>query len=212
MRCLVKICGVTCVADALAAAESGADAVGLNFFARSPRRIDEATARIILDALPASVMPVMLAVNESWDAMLALVERLPGIRRVQAHHAELTPPPRSCSWMAAFAVKDSSSLRGIEEFLGRCRQENALPDALLVDAHVPGSFGGTGQVAPWEVLAGFDPGVPLVLAGGLTPDNVGEAIRRVRPWMVDVASGVESAPGRKDVDKVKRFIDAVRGT
>ncbi len=85
-----------------------------------------------------------------------------------------------------------------------------LPSAILVDAHVAGQYGGTGQTAPWHLLADFKPGVPLILAGGLTPDNVADAIRIVRPYAVDVASGVESRPGKKDPDKLRRFIDAVR--
>ena len=85
-----------------------------------------------------------------------------------------------------------------------------FPVAVLVDAYAPGMFGGTGQVAPWHLLADFKPDVPLILAGGLTADNVAEAIRIVRPYAVDVASGVESAPGKKDAEKMRRFIDAVR--
>jgi phosphoribosylanthranilate isomerase len=81
---------------------------------------------------------------------------------------------------------------------------------VLIDAHVPGQYGGTGRTAPWELLAGWDAGVPLILAGGLTPENVAAAVRAVRPYGVDVASGVESSPGRKDADKMRRFIDAVR--
>ena len=81
---------------------------------------------------------------------------------------------------------------------------------VLIDAHVPGQFGGTGQTAPWNLLASFDPGVPIMLAGGLTPENVAEAVRIVRPYGVDVASGVESSPGRKDPEKMRRFVEAVR--
>jgi phosphoribosylanthranilate isomerase len=85
-----------------------------------------------------------------------------------------------------------------------------MPAAVLVDAYVEGQLGGTGRAAPWELLADFRPGVPLILAGGLTPDNVADAIRVVRPYGVDVASGVESAPGRKDPDKVRRFVENAR--
>jgi phosphoribosylanthranilate isomerase len=211
MQCRVKICGVTSVADARAAAELGADVLGLNFYERSPRSIDETTAREILTALPSAVEAVALSVNETWPQIVARVERLPGLFGVQVHHSDMTPCPAAVRWTPAFAVKDADSLRTIAMFLDRCRQEQrALPAAILVDAHVPGQFGGTGQVAPWDLLADFDPGVPLILAGGLTPDNVADAIRRVRPAMVDVASGVEQSPGQKDVDKMKRFIDAVR--
>jgi phosphoribosylanthranilate isomerase len=85
-----------------------------------------------------------------------------------------------------------------------------MPSALLVDAHVPGMHGGTGQRAPWELLAGWRPPLPLILAGGLTPENVAEAIRLVRPYGVDIASGVEIAPGKKDGERMQRFLDAVR--
>ncbi len=113
--------------------------------------------------------------------------------------------------IAAFRVNDRSDLDQIDRYLAKCAGAGALPGAALVDAHVEGQFGGTGQTAPWELLANFRPRVPLILAGGLTPENVAEAIRMVRPYGVDVASGVESSPGRKDPDKVKRFIAAVRG-
>jgi phosphoribosylanthranilate isomerase len=113
-------------------------------------------------------------------------------------------------WIPAFPVRDASSLQQIEAWLDRLRFLNGLPAAILVDAHVPGMHGGTGQTAPWQLLADFRPGVPLILAGGLTPDNVADAIRIVRPYAVDVASGVESKPGVKDPDKIRRFIDAVR--
>ena len=108
-------------------------------------------------------------------------------------------------------VRDAGDLENLSAYLERCRARQQLPSAVLVDAHVAGQFGGTGQTAPWDLLADFQPGVPVILAGGLTPDNVATAIRRVRPYAVDVASGVESTPGRKDPEKVRRFIEAARG-
>lgn len=210
MQCRVKICGVTSVADALAAANLGADVVGLNFYARSPRCIDEAAARLILAALPATVESAMLAVDETWDEALARAERLPGLTSIQFHHSKIEPPTMATRpWIPAFAVKDESSLTSIMAFLRRCRDVDRMPAALLVDAHVPGAFGGTGQLAPWDLLREFVPGIPLILAGGLTPENVADAVRTVRPWMVDVASGVERMPGKKDSEKMKRFIEAV---
>ncbi len=111
----------------------------------------------------------------------------------------------------AFPVRDAQSLVRIVRYLKTMRELHyRLPPAVLVDAHVPGMHGGTGQTAPWQLLAGFDPGVPVILAGGLTPDNVAEAIRIVRPYAVDVASGVEIAPGRKDPEKLRRFIENAR--
>lgn len=154
----------------------------------------------------------MLAVEESWEETLARADRLPGLSIIQVHRAEMTLPPEKLPlpWVPAFALKDESSLAAIATFLDRCRSAGVLPLAILVDAHVPGAFGGTGQIAPWHLLRDFMPGVPLILAGGLTPDNVAEAVRQVQPFMVDVASGVESSPGRKDAERMKRFIDGVR--
>src|SRR5438270_590880 len=101
-------------------------------------------------------------------------------------------------------------LERLTSYLELCRGLAKLPAAVLVDAHVAGQYGGTGQKAPWDLLADFKPGVPLILAGGLTPNNVAEAVRLVRPYAVDVASGVESAPGVKDLEKVRQFIDRAR--
>lgn len=209
MNCRIKICGVTTVADAFAVASLGVDAIGLNFYAKSPRCVDEAVSREILSALPARVKPIMLAVDEDWAVTLARFDRLPGVQAVQVHHRNLTPCPiATCAWIPAFSVKDETSLAAIAAFLQSCR--GGMPEAILVDAHVPGSFGGTGQTLPWQLLAGFDPGVPLILAGGLTAENVEAAVRQVRPFMVDVASGVEAAPGKKDAAKMTRFVAAVR--
>ena len=133
------------------------------------------------------------------------------IRTVQMHGdlpETLSSGPR---WIPAFALRDAASLVKITTYLERLQSAGIVPAAVLVDAHFPGQFGGTGQTAPWHLLADFQPGVPVILAGGLTPDNVAEAIRVVRPYAVDVASGVESSPGKKDADKMCRFVDAVRG-
>lgn len=112
--------------------------------------------------------------------------------------------------IAAFAVRDEASLQTIQRYLDACRAVNRLPSALLLDGHAPGLHGGTGRKAPWQLLASFQPGVPIILAGGLTADNVAEAIRAVRPYGVDVASGVERAPGRKDAEKMRRFLANAR--
>lgn len=210
MRTRVKICGVTTPADARLAADLGADAVGLNFYAQSPRCVDEATAATILRQLPPFVTTVGVSVNEPIAAMAERAQRL-GLAAIQAH-GQLPEPgcPRVLPLIVAVAVKDAHSLAALGEYLAQCGQRGQLPTAILVDAHVAGQFGGTGQVAPWDLLAEFRIGVPLILAGGLTPDTVAEAVRRVRPFAVDVASGVESSPGRKDAEKVRRFIDAVR--
>jgi phosphoribosylanthranilate isomerase len=215
MPCGVKICGVTSVADAVAAAKLGADVIGLNFYKNSPRCIDEATALEIVKELPTDVDAYILAVDEPWTVSLDRAKRLGFAPWIQVHRAEhVVCPDRNQFWMPAFSVKDEASLQSIEEFLNRCRQEGEwAPTAVLVDAHVPGSFGGTGQTAPWEILAEWTQAknnINVFLAGGLTPDNVAQAIRTVRPHMVDVASGVECSPGKKDIEKMRRFIDVVR--
>src|SRR5205807_860785 len=130
---------------------------------------------------------------------------------VQWHGDSYQPDDASpFRFIPAFAVRDRDSLQKIADYLDQCRKLDRVPDAILVDAHVPGQYGGTGQTAPWNLLADFKPGVPLILAGGLTPENVADAIRIVKPYAVDVAGGVESAPGVKDPEKVRRFIENVR--
>ncbi len=210
MTVRVKICGITTPADAETAADCGADLVGLNFYPRSPRYITESQAAAILRVLPPLVEPVGLFVEERYDrAEQTAIAR--GIRTVQVHGMEqqLSGPNRR-SVIPAFPVRDRASLSHITEQVQRFKAAGVWLAAVLVDAHVPGLHGGTGKTAPWELLADFYPGVPVILAGGLTPDNVAAAIRIVRPYAVDVASGVESAPGRKDPDKVRRFIENAR--
>ncbi len=210
MRVRIKICGITTPGDALSAAALGADAIGVNFYAKSPRCIDTETAKSIIAALPPFVEPVALFVNETHAEVQRRSTEI-GVRSVQIHGENLSPLPiDSRRWIPAFSVKDADSLAKINAYLESCRDAGALPAAVLLDAHVPGMFGGTGRMAPWQLLADFNPGVPIILAGGLTPDNVAEAIRTVCPWAVDVASGVESSPGRKDAELVRRFIAAVR--
>ncbi len=205
----IKICGIRNPADAELAAAHGADMIGLNFYAGSPRCIDEPTARSILRVLPAHVEAVALFVNEPLPRIKRLVEML-GIHTVQLHgdlNECLLP---SIRWIPAFPVRDAGSLQHLHAYLERLRAVGDMPAAILVDAHVDGLHGGTGRTAPWQLLADFQPGVPLILAGGLTPDNVADAIRIVRPYAVDVASGVEASPGKKHADKMRRIIDAVR--
>jgi phosphoribosylanthranilate isomerase len=203
----IKICGITSEADAQAAVAAGADALGLNLYEQSPRCISEAMANAIVASLPPFVEPVGLFVKQSWDRIAAAAQRL-GLQTVQVHGDRLEPcPVAGLAWLPAFAIRAAGDLQEISAFVARCPHR---PSAVLVDAHVAGVYGGTGQVAPWRLLTGFNPGVPVILAGGLTPDNVAEAIRVVRPYAVDVASGVEASPGRKDPDKIRRFIAAAR--
>jgi phosphoribosylanthranilate isomerase len=206
----VKICGVTTPEDARHAAGCGADAVGLNFYPKSPRCLSASQAVAIVRSLPPFTAPVGVFVAMPVRQVCATAFQL-GLRAVQTYEdgplAEDTFP---FAHIAAFRVKDAPGLDHIRGYLAAAKQLGRTPAAILVDSHVEGQMGGTGHRAPWEILAGFDPGVPLILAGGLTPENVAEAIATVRPWGVDVASGVESEPGRKDPEKVRQFIAEAR--
>jgi len=206
----IKICGLTTPEDARLAAEAGADAVGVNFYPKSPRFVTPTQAAAIVRSLPAFTAPVGVFVDMPMRQVCATAYQL-GLRAVQTYHS--TPPTEDSfpfSHVPAFRLKDAAGLDAVRQFIGQAQSVGRPPAAVLIDAHVEGEVGGTGQRAPWELLAGFDPGVPMILAGGLTPDNVGEAIEGVRPWGVDVASGVESAPGRKDPRKVERFVKIAR--
>jgi phosphoribosylanthranilate isomerase len=197
----VKICGVTSVTDARIAVDAGADAIGLNFYPRSPRCISIETAAAISAAVPRRVSRVGVFVDAPRADVARLVERL-DLDAVQFHGDEGAEQCRgwTCKTIKAVRVRDAGSLASAA----------ALDvDFVLADAYVAGVPGGTGHRVPTEWLVGV-PSERLILAGGLTPDNVAEAIRAVRPAMVDVASGVERAPGIKDPEKVERFIANVR--
>jgi phosphoribosylanthranilate isomerase len=211
MHLRVKICGVTRVADALAAVELGADAIGLNFHPPSPRCVGSATATAIVRALPPFVEVVAVFVEQPPALVRELLRDLGPIRTVQLHgrHRE-EDDYAPFRFIPAFAVRDEAGIAAVERSLETWRQLGRLPSAVLVDGHAPGQHGGTGRTAPWELVAVFRPQVPLVLAGGLTPANVAEAVAAVRPYAVDVASGVEAAPGQKDRDKMRHFIDNAR--
>jgi phosphoribosylanthranilate isomerase len=210
-RLRIKICGITSEADAQRAVDLGADAIGLNFYERSPRFVRAETASGIVRLLPPFVEPVGLFVNEPWPEVFRRAQSFPALRTVQWHGDRPEPcPPSAYRCIPAFQVRDRQGLDEVSRYLDRCHALDQLPAAVLVDGHLAGEYGGTGQPAPWRLLADFRPGVPLILAGGLTPDNVAEAVRIVRPYAVDVASGVESSPGRKDPEKMRRFIDTVR--
>jgi phosphoribosylanthranilate isomerase len=199
----VKICGLTNLDDALVAVEAGADILGFNFYPRSPRCIaPEACARIVAEVarLATPVTTVGVFVNETPERVWAVLKEC-GLDLAQLHGDE---PPEHLMLLWGRAYK---ALRGVREN-DLCRFAPAGPDypALLIDAHRPGLYGGTGETCDWDeaALAALD--YPIVLAGGLTPENVGAAVRQVRPWSVDVASGVESAPGKKDAAKVRAFV------
>jgi phosphoribosylanthranilate isomerase len=210
-RVRIKICGVTNEADSKRAAELGVDAVGINFCSKSPRCVTPETADFILRELPPFVEAVGVFVDEPLKQVFPLLNRLSRIRTVQMHGSQREIcDPYPFHFIPAFAVKDADDIREIRRYLNACRGVERMPSAILVDGHSPSQVGGTGRTAPWNLLRGVQFDVPLILAGGLTPENVGDAIRTVRPFAVDVASGVESEPGIKDLDLMRRFIEEVR--
>jgi phosphoribosylanthranilate isomerase len=212
MKVRVKICGVTTPEDTVLASDLGADAVGINFHPASPRYVDRPRAEAILRVMPPFIEAVGVFVERAFADILPQIDPLKRIHLVQWHGAEPECVPRGAvGFIPAFAIAGEETLQRITAYLDRCRAEDCLPGAILVDAHVPGMHGGTGRQAPWRLLADFKPGVPLILAGGLTPENVAEAIDAVRPYAVDVASGVESRPGHKDREKMEQFIRRARG-
>jgi phosphoribosylanthranilate isomerase len=211
----IKICGIRDVATAVRVAELGADAIGINFYAGSPRCVaDVATAAAIVTALPASVEAVGVFVNHSARQIREICTAT-GLTSVQLHGDE---PDSTID-----ELSDLTVIRAIRIEQDVAAQTAALlagyakltrpPSAWLVDARVPGSYGGTGQTVDWTQLSPEQRrGWPrLILAGGLTPENVAEAVAIVRPDGVDVASGVESAAGVKDLQRVECFIAACRG-
>jgi phosphoribosylanthranilate isomerase len=206
----IKICGVTRPEDVRAAADLGADAVGFNFHPGSQRYVDPRSASELIAAVPPLMAAVGVFVNQPFRQVCALAYQL-GLRGVQWYgNPREAGDPFPFSLIAAFRVKDRETLSQISDCLAACAATGRLPGAVLIDAFVEGQLGGTGQKAPWDLLAEFRPSVPLILAGGLTPENVAEAIRLVRPWGVDVASGVDSEPRKKDWEKMRRFVDAAR--
>lgn len=207
----IKICGVTTPEDARLAADAGVDAVGLNFFPKSPRFVTPARAAALVRALPPFTAPVGVFVGTPMRQACAIAFQL-GLRGVQTYPGGTDPEEDAFPFahVPAFRVKDAAGLDQIRDYVDAAAALGRRPSAVLIDSHVEGQFGGTGRAAPWELLAGFDPGVPIILAGGLTPENVGDAITLVKPWGVDVASGVESAPGRKQPGLVERFVKNAR--
>jgi phosphoribosylanthranilate isomerase len=210
---LVKICGLTCVEDAVACAEAGADWIGLNFHPPSVRSVRPKVAAEIVAALPASVSAAGVFVDRPAAEVAERAERL-GLGIVQLHGGE--PPEdllalKHLRVIRAFRLGAASDWAVVSDYVARAEALGRPPDAVLVDAFVAGQPGGTGALIAEAILDHIPPLPRLILAGGLTPHNVALRVARVRPWMVDVASGVESSPGRKDRAAVAAFIRAARG-
>jgi phosphoribosylanthranilate isomerase len=203
MSIKVKICGMTRPQDAAVAVAAGADLVGLVFYSRSPRCVTLERAAEIVRELPPDVLRVGLFVNPEPREVDEAVARC-SLQMVQFHGDESPKFCRQfgCMTMKAFRVRGPKVLQTLRQY---------PTDAWLLDAFVPGAQGGTGQTFDWTLATqAVHLGTPVFLAGGLTAHNVAEAIRSVRPYGVDVSSGVESAPGRKDPEKVRDFVRAAR--
>jgi phosphoribosylanthranilate isomerase len=200
----IKICGITNLEDALLAAELGADALGFIFYPKSPRKVAPAEARAIIAKLPPLVATVGVFVDEDAAAVRELASRL-GLDWVQLHGQE---PPEYCRSLGrrvikGFRIQDQHSLSSLAAYRGAAQ-------ALLLDTYQKGQIGGTGETFNWALAREAQKYGPIILAGGLKPDNVAQAIAAAQPQAVDVASGVETEPGKKDPEKLKRFFAAVR--
>jgi phosphoribosylanthranilate isomerase len=199
----VKICGITRTEDAQVAVELGAAALGFNFYPPSPRYIAPSAARAIVERLPPLVMTVGVFVAETMDGQVASAARLAGVAALQIHGSGIAA--------ANDAVAGYPLIRAVAVREGFRPEElsNLKANAFLLDTFDPVLRGGTGKTFDWRVARDAMVYGPIILAGGLTPENVGEAIRAVRPFAVDVASGVESASGIKDPGKLRAFFAAV---
>lgn len=198
-----KICGITRIEDALAAAQAGADAIGFVFYAKSPRAVDVRQARAIIAELPPFVTTVGLFVNASRCELNEILEVVP-LDLLQFHGDET---PQDCEgyhrpWIKALRVRPGDDLEAA------C-QRYAGARGILLDTYVAGVPGGTGEAFDWSLVPAHL-SKPIILAGGLSADNVGQAIAQVRPYAVDVSGGVEQAKGIKDAAKIEAFMQAVK--
>jgi phosphoribosylanthranilate isomerase len=213
MTTKVKICGVTNEEDARWAVNLGAHYVGINFYSQSPRKVSPEMAAKIVKAVPSFVPCVGVFVDHPVDGILKVVQKT-GLMGIQLHGDMYTPG--DCRWIRenldesvllikVFRVAGENDLEGMVLY-------RDLVTYCLLDARVEGTVGGTGQTFPWDLAVKAQAGgVKIFLAGGLTPENVGDAVRHVQPFAVDVASGVEKSPKRKDYEKMKKFMEKVKG-
>lgn len=212
----VKICGITRPEDAIACAELGVDAIGLVFYQKSPRNLSVGQARDIIDVLPPFVKVVSLFMNAPAGDVLEVLDRVP-VDLLQFHGQEA---PDYCAGFGRPYIKaipmghlsgDNLSTDGRDETEWVNDYAAAHPHSagFLLDSHALGKAGGTGEAFDWSLVP-QDVSWPLILAGGLHPDNVEQAVRAVRPYAVDISSGVESAPGIKDRNKIEAFMRGVR--
>lgn len=206
IRTRVKICGITRLQDLQAAVEAGADAIGFVFTPRSHRFLEAAAAASLAAEVPAFVARVGLFMDQEVEVVERVLDRVP-LSLLQFHGREDAAYCRrfGLPYMKAFSMASARAPdRGLERQLAQAQTDYADAAALLLDSHGAGETGGTGRPFDWAAVPRL--ARPLVLAGGLTPGNVREAVRLVRPWAVDVSSGVEDAPGVKSVPKMQAFI------
>jgi phosphoribosylanthranilate isomerase len=201
----VKICGITNLEDALLAASLGAQALGFIFYPPSPRQVAPEAARNIIAQLPPLVLSVGVFVDEEAPVVRDLAARA-GLDWVQLHGQESPEYCRSLGRrvIKAFRIRDANSLRDLPDY-------RSSVQAFLLDTYKEGRVGGTGETFNWELAREAQKFGPIILAGGLTPENVAQAIKVAQPQAVDVASGVEAAPGKKDPVKLKAFFAGVKG-
>lgn len=200
-----KICGITRIEDALAAVDAGADAIGFVFYAKSPRAVSVEQARAIIAALPPFVTTVGLFVNISRCELTEILEIVP-LDLLQFHGDET---PEDCDGYHRSYIKALRVQAG-DDIAASCRAYSRA-SGILLDTYVAGVPGGTGEAFDWSLIP-QTLSKPIILAGGLTPDNVAQAIAQVRPYAVDVSGGVEMSKGIKDHDRIRAFMHAVRGS
>jgi len=210
----IKVCGLNRPEDVHACVSAGVDWIGLNFHPTSPRGIDRPLAASLLSHVPASMKAVGLFVDRPPQEVAEFASQL-SLPIVQLHGQE--PPEdllalRHLQIIKAFRLGDEAAIERMQVYLARAADLGCAPDYVLVDAHVAHLAGGTGQSIPDRLLRLLPSHSRLILAGGLTPENVAERIGLVRPWMVDVASGVEQSPGAKDPARIRAFVAAARLT
>jgi phosphoribosylanthranilate isomerase len=199
MAVRVKICGITRIQDLHAACEAGADALGFVFYEKSPRHLTAASATALVRELPPFVQSVGLFVNAAPALIESILQVVP-LDVLQFHGDET---PADCARYGRPYIKAVRVNRDTD--LLKCAADFDAARGLLLDAYVPGVPGGTGERFDWSLIPASLP-KPVILSGGLTPDNVAEAIQRVHPWAVDVSSGVEASKGIKDANKIAQFI------
>lgn len=202
----VKICGITRLEDAQAAVAAGANALGFVFWPKSPRRVSVETARAIVSTLPPSVTAIGVFVDQPADEVTAIAAEV-GLGAVQLHGNESAPYVQSMTRPVVKAValkEDGGGTSGVDSWPSDV--------TVLLDVHDPVKRGGTGRTIDWNAASAVAKRRDIILAGGLTPENVGEAIARVRPYGIDVSSGVEEKPGIKDHKRLQALFEAVHGS